>query len=301
MNATTPNAPYTADQRTLLRDLFAAGCVLIGDEVERRVGLRSPIYINMRENLYAHPEVLWRIGGAFAGKIRERAKDSASAARVSKRADGELTLTPGDAGSPAPQPIPQIVIGIPDTATPLALATALHAWQNPAAPEITFALLRKEAKRYPGHEESFWIGPHQAKPDPSRATERHIDGVQGAPTRPAATIPGASESAPVDAPAGGDSCVEREYNLIDDVVASGLTKRAAAAKLRAEGVPLTRIIVFFDRGQGDGLREEGFDLHSIFQLKDVVDFYHAEALITAADHQRIQQFLSTRRFDVANR
>ena len=290
MNATTPNAPYTPDQRTLLRDLFAAGCVLVGDEVERRVGLRSPIYINMRENLYAHPELLWRIGGAFAGKIRELATGASSgrdsAARVSKRADG--TPTPGESSSP----VPQTVIGIPDTATPLALATALHAWQHSptaAMPEITFALLRKEAKRYPGHEGSFWIGPHQAKPDPSRASN-------GAPTMPAA-----SESSLVVNLDGGLSSAPREYNLIDDVVASGLTKRAAAAKLRAEGIPLTRIIVFFDRGQGDGLREEGFDLYAIFQLKDVVDFYHAEKLITAADHQRIQQFLATRRFDVANR
>jgi orotate phosphoribosyltransferase len=97
--------------------------------------------------------------------------------------------------------------------------------------------------------------------------------------------------------APGEPGTPREYNLIDDVVASGRTKRAAAEKLRAEGVPLTRIIVLFDRGQGDGLREEGYPLHAIFSLRAVVDYYAADGLITPTDHARISEFLATRRFD----
>lgn len=242
--------PFTTEQGKLLRDLFAAGCVLVGDEIQARFGLRSPIYIDMRENLYAHPELLWRVGGEFARKICELAREDAAGGQVAA----------------------QTVVGIPDTATPLALATALHAWQNHTRPEITFALLRKEGKRYPGREGSFWIGPRAAAASSASAT-------------PFGEAPRAAEAE------------EREFNLIDDVVASGLTKRAAIEKLRAEGIAVRRIVVLFDRQQGDGLREEGFRLHAIFQLKDVVDFYGAESLITPTDHYRIQKFLATHRFD----
>lgn len=247
MKATTSNSPYSPDQLALLRDLYTAGCVLVGDEVQRRFGLRSPIYINMRENLYAQPELLWRVGGEFAWKIVELAGAAAS-----------------EAGRAC---VPQTVVGIPDTATPLAMTTALFSWGNRTNPRITFALLRKEAKRYPGHEPNYWLGPR----------------VESS---------GAAANASL-----GETDDQREFNLIDDVVASGLTKRAAAEKMRAEGIPLTRIIVLFDRGQGDGLREEGFALHSIFNLRTVVDYYAAEGLITSADHTRIAEFLSTRRFD----
>jgi len=152
-------------------------------------------------------------------------------------------------------PVPQCVVGIPDTATPLALAAALYSWQNRTHPEIFYALLRKEGKTYPGLPTSYWIGKKDA--------------------------------------------VHCEYNLIDDVLASGLTKRVAAARMQQEGIPVRRIVVLFDRQQGDGLRNEGFEVHGIFPVPDVLDFYLERKLISAADHERIRQFLLTRRFDTA--
>ncbi|MBI2818421.1 MAG: hypothetical protein HYX73_00440 [Acidobacteria bacterium] len=82
-------------------------------------------------------------------------------------------------------------------------------------------------------------------------------------------------------------------------MASGLTKRTAAWKLEKEGILLQRIIVLFDRQQGDGLLAEGFKLHAIFYLTDVVDFLRANHLIHSKDHQRILEFLRSRRFDLA--
>ena len=222
--------PFTEQQQALLEELFRAGGVLVGDQVRARFGLNTPIYFNLREPLHARPNLLWKVGREFATKICELA---------------------GEQGSP------QCVVGVPDTATPLAVAAALYASQRFTEPTFSCGLLRKEAKTYPGlptTNRMRWIGPKDAR------------------------------------------C---EYNLIDDVVASGATKRAAAAAMQQEGIPLRRIIVLFDRGQGDGLRREGFELHGIFTASDALDFYLAHGLVSSSDHSRIKEFLSTRRFDAA--
>ena len=218
-------ALYTEEQKLLLRRLLEADAVLFGDGIRSRFGLNSPIYFDLRENLYSRPELLWDVGKQFAEAI---------------------------CGLTRENPVPQCVAGIPDTATPLALATALYAWRQQTRPVISYALLRKEGKSYPGLPPSHWIG------------ERDT------------------------------AC---EYNLIDDVVASGLTKRAAAARMQSEGIPLRRIIVLFDRDQGDCLRSEGFDLHGIFRVPDVLDFYLAENLIGREQHEEVTAFLRSRRFD----
>lgn len=216
---------YSERQQALLRDLFNAGAILFGDVIRSRFGLHSPIYIDLRECIYARPELLWQVGAEFAAKIRELS---------------------------AANPVPQCVVGIPDTATPLALATAFYAWQEKFSPSITYAMLRKEAKVYPGLPAMHWIGRRD------------------------------------------EAC---EYNLIDDVVASGLTKRAAVAKMQREGISVRRIVVLFDREQGDGLRGEGFELHGIFRVPDVLDFYRSENLIRPEEHDHVIRFLRSRRFD----
>ena len=228
MNEAMNQRPFTDQQRELLVELLRARAVLIGDVVRERFGLHSPIYFDLREALYSRPELLWKVAREFVEKICELTRAN---------------------------PVPQCVVGIPDTATPLALAAALYAWQNQTRPEICYALLRKEGKTYPGLPTRYWIGAKEP-----------------------------------------DRC---EYNLIDDVLASGLTKRAAAARMQKENVPVRRIIVLFDRQQGDGLGSEGFDVHGIFPVPEVLDYYLEQKLISAADHERIRRFLLTRRFDTA--
>jgi orotate phosphoribosyltransferase len=222
---------YTEQQQTLLEELFLAGAVLVGDEVRERVGLNTPIYFNLREPFHTHPGLLWKVGREFAEKIRELAGERAA---------------------------PQCVVGIPYTATPLAIATARYASQNMEQPRFSWGLLRKDADAFPARPRTnnmAWVGPRDS---------------------------------------------EREHSLIDDVVASGMTKRSAAAAIGREGIALRRIVVLFDRGQGDGLRQEGFELHGIFTALGAVDYYLARGLIRTSDHSNIQQFLSTHRFDTAS-
>ena len=216
---------FTEQQQILLEELFRTGAVLIGNAVRTNFGLNSPIYFDLREPLHTHPDLLWKVGREFTLKLCDLIREN---------------------------PVPQCVVGVPDTATPLAVATSLYASQNHVRPEIACALLRKEAKTYPGLPGTNWIGPKDPR---------------------------------------------YEYNLIDDVVASGLTKRTAAAKMRQEGIPLRRIIVLFDRQQGDGLRQEGFELHAIFSALDVLAFYAERGLVSKSDHSTIKGFLSSRRFD----
>jgi orotate phosphoribosyltransferase len=216
---------FTEQQQILLDELFRTGAVLIGNAVRTRFGLNSPIYFDLREPLHTHPDLLWKVGREFTLKICDLTREN---------------------------PVPQCVVGVPDTATPLAVAASLYASQNQVHPEIACALLRKEAKTYPGLPMTNWIGPKDTR---------------------------------------------YEYNLIDDVVASGLTKRSAAAKMRQEGIRLRRIIVLFDREQGDGLRQEGFELHAIFSALDVLAFYAERGLVSRSDYSKIKEFLSSRRFD----
>src|SRR5579864_4941504 len=122
---------YTAEQKALLRRLLESGAVLLGDVVHARVGLNSPIYFDLREKLYSQPELLWSVGREFAEKICALSR---------------------------PNLAPQCVVGIPDTATPLALAAALYSWQRKTHPEISYAMLRKEGKAYPGLPATYWVG-----------------------------------------------------------------------------------------------------------------------------------------------
>ena len=101
------SVPFTEQQKILLKELLRAGAVLTGDAVRARFGLNSPIYFDLRENLYARPSLLWKVGGEFARKISELTRNSQT---------------------------PQCVVGVPDTATPLALAAALYAWKSSFVP-----------------------------------------------------------------------------------------------------------------------------------------------------------------------
>ena len=217
----------TPKQKSLLVELKRAKIVMFGKDIRSKYGLNSPIYLDLRETLYERADLIWQIGGEFAEKIR--------------------ALTKG------PQ-LPQTVIGVPDTATPLALSTVLYSWREETGPPMHYLLLRDKGKVYGSASPSYLIG-----------KKHHSD------------------------------C---EYNLIDDVVASGLSKWKSLQKLEREGITIQRIIAFFDRQQGGAelLEKEGYPVHSVFKLLDVTAFYLHEGLITEATHQQIQEFLRTHRF-----
>jgi len=218
---------FTPKQKSLLIELKRAQIVMFGKDIRSKFGLNSPIYLDLRGNLYERADLIWQIGGEFAEKIRS------------------LTESPQ---------LPQTVIGVPDTATPLALSTVLYSWREETGPPMHYLLLRSKGKVYGSASPSYLIG-----------KKHHGD------------------------------C---EYNLIDDVIASGLSKWKSLQKLEREGITIQRIIAFFDRQQGGAelLEKEGYPVHSVFKLLDVTAFYLQEGLITEAADRQIQEFLRTRRF-----
>lgn len=218
----------TLEQQSLLVEFKRAGIVLFGTAIRRKYGLNSPIYLDLRGNLYERPDLMWRVGSEFAGKICRLAENHETR---------------------------QVVIGVPDTATPLAVSTVLHSTQTRIGQPLHYLLLRQKAKEYHSVSPSYVIGKTNC-----------------------------------------DNC---EYTLIDDVMASGLSKWKSIEKLKREGISVQRIIVFFDRQQGGSelLQEEGYQVYSIFKLLDVIAFYLEKGLITPATHSRIHEFLRSHRFE----
>lgn len=201
---------------------------MFGKTIRTKYGLNSPIYLDLRDQLYERADLIWKIGGEFAEKIRA------------------LTQKPQSQ---------QVVIGVPDTATPLALSTVLYSSREETGPPMHYLLLRNQGKVYGSASPSHLIG------------KKH-DG-------------------------------ECEYNLIDDVVASGLSKWKSLQRLEGEGITVQRIIAFFDRQQGGAelLEKEGYAVDAVFKLLDVLAFYLQEGLINEATHRQIQEFVRTRRFE----
>lgn len=112
----------SAKQADPLLDAFwEQGLILMGKRVEEEYALRTPIFINLRQRLYDDLKLLDLLGAALHRRIFELAADS---------------------------PRPQQVVGIPDTATPLALAAAL-ASQSSGKP-LLYGQLRKRPAAYPG-------------------------------------------------------------------------------------------------------------------------------------------------------
>ncbi len=106
----------------LLESIWAAGLLLLGGRVREEYGLATPIFIDLRHRLYEDVALLEKLGEAIHRKI------------------GEI------AGNPPARP--QQVLGIPDTATPLALAAAMASLGS--AVPLLYCQLRKRPAAYPG-------------------------------------------------------------------------------------------------------------------------------------------------------
>jgi uridine monophosphate synthetase len=114
------SAAASPQRDELLEAFWEEGLILFGDRVREEYALHTPIFIDLRHKLYEHLETLSALGAALHRRIRELA-------------------TPGR---------PQQVIGIPDTATPIALATALASHKTGSP--IAYGQLRKKPANYPG-------------------------------------------------------------------------------------------------------------------------------------------------------
>lgn len=111
----------SAPVRDALLDAFwEEGLVLFGDRVVEEYALRTPIFIDLRHRLYDNLDTLSELGRRLHARIAQIA-------------------SPGKT---------QQVIGIPDTATPLALATALASRESDSP--LYYGQLRKRPAHYPG-------------------------------------------------------------------------------------------------------------------------------------------------------
>ena len=105
----------------LLDAFWQRGLILLGSRVREEYALNTPIFIDLRHGLYDDLDLLCDLGRALHRKITELA---------------------GGSGRP------QQIVGIPDTATPLALAAALVA-RGTESP-LAYGQLRKKPAAYPG-------------------------------------------------------------------------------------------------------------------------------------------------------
>ena len=111
----------------LLDALWNKGLILIGERVRREYALRTPIFIDLRHKLYDDLDLLGLLGAALHGEL--------------------VRILHTDSG---PAIARQQVIGIPDTATPIALSLALQSQQT--ALPVAYGQLRKQPATYPGGE-----------------------------------------------------------------------------------------------------------------------------------------------------
>jgi len=106
----------------LLDSIWEAGLILLGERVREQYGLATPIFIDLRHRLYDEVALLEKLGRALHSRIALLAGENAAQ--------------------------PQQVLGIPDTATPLALAAAMASLCAP--PPLLYCQLRKRPAAYPG-------------------------------------------------------------------------------------------------------------------------------------------------------
>ncbi len=224
MNSASVTAPDP-----LLDRFWEKGLVLMGDRVHEEYALQTPIFIDLRHKLYDDLQVLSDLGRALYEKLLAVARRE------------------GCGG------IAQQVIGIPDTATPLALAAALASHDTPSP--VGYGQMRKKPASYPG-------------------------GRSG----------GSSYMGTIDP--------ERQVTLIDDVMASGRTKRWAIEELRKEGLEVARILVVVDREQGGRakLGESPCPMYSLYTITELIQYFadtgkvDAETARCALDHVHAKRF-----------
>lgn len=82
--------------------------------------------------------------------------------------------------------------------------------------------------------------------------------------------------------------------VVDDLISHANSKFEAIASLESEGLHVRDIVVLIDREQGgtQELAKEGYILHSVFRISDLLRFYHDEELISPAAFEQAAQYLS---------
>ena len=81
--------------------------------------------------------------------------------------------------------------------------------------------------------------------------------------------------------------------IVDDLVTSGASVYEALEKINEVELIVKDIVVLIDRESGgqDRLSRDGYNLHSIFKLKELLEYWKAERLISTETYLLVNDFL----------
>lgn len=91
----------------------------------------------------------------------------------------------------------------------------------------------------------------------------------------------------------GDFSAGQTVALVDDLVTDGASKVEALVPLESAELNVTDIFVLldYDRGAAELLKDKGCTLHSIMTVRESIDHIHAAGRIDDAQYQRVTDFL----------
>jgi uridine monophosphate synthetase len=81
--------------------------------------------------------------------------------------------------------------------------------------------------------------------------------------------------------------------VVDDLISRGGSKLEAIAPLEASGLVVRDVLVLIDREQGgaEELAEQGYRLHAVFRLPEILNALRESARITPAQHVEVMAYL----------
>jgi len=81
--------------------------------------------------------------------------------------------------------------------------------------------------------------------------------------------------------------------VLDDLITTGGSKLRAIEPLEEVGLEVKDVVVLVDRGQagGDELREQGYALHAVLNLGEMLEVLAKHARITSDQQEEVLAFL----------
>ncbi|MDI7275261.1 MAG: orotate phosphoribosyltransferase, partial [Anaerolineae bacterium] len=85
--------------------------------------------------------------------------------------------------------------------------------------------------------------------------------------------------------------------VLDDVLTTGASKLEAIHPLQEAGLVVHDIVVLIDRGQGgrQALEREGYRVHALLDLRQIVDVLARLDLISAPERERVTTYLEAQK------
>lgn len=83
--------------------------------------------------------------------------------------------------------------------------------------------------------------------------------------------------------------------LVDELITGADTKREAIKALESNGLSVIGVLLLVDRGQGgsEALIYEGYEVFFVFALRELLDFYLEDGLMSQEDYDQVVAYLAT--------